>query len=152
VVGEEACLGEARDGGAMSTAAGGDDSAPEAKGGPVDRDGARTREAPLAQEDIHAEAAEPCRRIVETDAGADGAHALHHGAEVNLHGTGHVNAERQSPRAARRQRGGTKPPPPPAPTPVGATPPGPDRPRRGHRGPPARPPPPPSPGRLCLRR
>src|SRR5262249_18380532 len=102
VVGEEACLGEARDGRAMSTAASGDDSAPEAKGGPVDRDGARTREAPLAQEDIHAEAAEPCRRIVETDAGADGAHALHHGPKATPPGPGTVKP---------KGRGHAQPPP-----------------------------------------
>src|SRR5438034_358324 len=85
LVGQEAGLGEPRDGRVGRARAGRDHGALEAKRRAVDRDRVRPGEASVAQEDVNAELVlEALGRVVVADARPQPPHALHHGAEVRL--------------------------------------------------------------------
>src|SRR6266545_4977175 len=92
----KACASSQPMGPAPMTGAGarGDDGLLESQGRAVDLDRVRPGEAPVAQEDVDAEAGEALGGVVVADSRADTAHALHHRAEVGIDRSRHPDAER----------------------------------------------------------
>src|SRR6266545_4931366 len=94
LVGEKAGVAEAGHVRVTGAGARGDDGLLESQGRAVDLDRVRPGEAPVAQEDVDAEAGEALGGVVVADSRADTAHALHHRAEVGIDRSRHPDAER----------------------------------------------------------
>src|ERR687896_102012 len=84
LMGEEPRLGQAGGGRPVGPRAGGDHRPAEAKGLAGNLHGFRPGESSLPEVDIDAEAAEPGRRVVGTDAGPQPPHALHDGRKIDV--------------------------------------------------------------------
>ena len=79
-------------GGAVARAPVAIDGARELEAVAVHLERRRSREAPAAEEDVHAEPGEAPRAVDRCEAGAEPSHARHHGGEVDVD-RGHVHAE-----------------------------------------------------------